>query len=193
MFVEKLTNDSLSFLAKRRGLQLQQMKAEAICNESMTALVSRVFDRIEQYSVELNAYLGCTDLQTSLTRPAHVREVTRYSKNRQPLETVTYFRARLASPTWSLIIRGKDSTVEVFLLPVGKSLGLTKSEADYEPIFVLTATLIKSIQEVEWELEDRGLTQMREQALSMEMFVRLIEATRNELEMDTVYDSSIEY
>lgn len=185
-FVERLTKESLSFLAKRKGMRLQQMHAEALCSESMSLIVRRVFDRLEQYSIELNAYLGCTDMQTAVTRPAHVREVVRYSKSRQPLETVTYFRARLASPSWSLVIRGNQGKIEFFLLPVSRVMGLTKTEAMFEPICTLTATVINGMSEVEWEIDEHPFTPQHEQNLSMELFARLIEITRGEMEEEAL-------
>lgn len=187
-FVERLTNESLSFLAKRKGMRLQHMQTMALYNESMSILVSRIFDRLESYSMELNAYLGCTDMQTVLTRPAHVREVTRYSKARQPMETVTYFRARIASPSWSLVVRGRENKIEFFLLPVERVMGLSKSEALFDPICTIQASEINEMQKVCWELDERPLTALREQEVSMELFMWLLDVTRKQLEDETIFE-----
>jgi hypothetical protein len=183
-FVEKLTNDSLTFLAKRQGMRLQQLHQAALQNESMTALMGRIFARIESYSIELNAYLGCTDLHTVITRPAHVREVTRFSKSRQPIETVTYFRARVGTSSWSLVVRGREGKVEFFLLPVERVMGLSKSEQLYEPLATLSAVIVPEMDSVEWELDERPLTNMREQELCMQLFATLIQATRDQMEAE---------
>jgi hypothetical protein len=190
-FVEKITNDSLSFLAKRQGMRLQQLHAEAICNESMVAVIGRIFDRLEQYSLEFNAYLGCTELQTVVTRPEHVREIVKFSKSRQPLEAVTFFRARLASPTWALVVRGKNGKIDFFLLPVARVMGLSKSEELYEPICSLNANVCNK-EVVVWELEDRLLTPNREQEIAMEMFARLIDRTRSQMDDDSMSEPELE-
>lgn len=187
-FVSRITDESLSFLAKRRGLRLQQMHAMARCNESMAILISRIFDRLEAYSWEVNASLGCTEMQTAITRPAYVREVTRFSKARQPLETITYYRARVASPSWSLVIRGKNGKIEAFLLPVQRVMGLSKTEDMYEPLFEMNATCINEDGAVEWDFDGKPLTELRELELSMEMFVRLIETTKDHLASEVYFD-----
>lgn len=181
-FVEKLTNDSLSFLAKRRGMRMIQMQREAVCSESMSVLIRRIFDRMETYSLQMNAYLGCTELQTVVTRPAHVREVTRYTKARQPVETVTYFRARLTSPSWSLVIRGKDGVIEMFLLPINRVMGLSKTEAMFDPIVTLNGAVNNEMTSVEWTCDGFALTNETEELLAMELFTRLIQATQGQME-----------
>lgn len=187
LFVNKVRDQSLSFLAERRGVRMQQMQKLAKLNESMTVVVRRIFDVLECFSLELNCYMGCTELQTSLTRPQHVREITKFSKARQPLETITYFRSRLATPSWSLVLRGKDDKIELFLIPVGKVMGLSKSEASYEPLFTLEAE-IRDGEEVVWSINKKPLTEMREHELCMDLFTRLIDTTKHQLEVDGAYD-----
>lgn len=181
-FVEKLTSDSLTFLAKRQGMRLQQLHEAAMLNESMTALMQSMFARIESYSLELNAYIGCTDLHTVVTRAAHVREVTKYSKARQPLESITYFRGRVGTHAWSLVMRGREGKIEFFLVPVEKVMGLSKTEAQFEPIATVSGTLNKDLETVDWEVNEWPLTRMREQDLCMELFASLIKATREHME-----------
>jgi hypothetical protein len=185
LFVNRLRDESLSFLAQRRGVRMQQMQRLARLNESMTIVVRRVFDVLECFALELNCYVGCTELQTALTRPQHVREVTRFSKSRQPLEIVAFFRARLASPSWSLVIRGRDDRIEFFLIPVGKVMGLSKSEASYEPVAVLAAQ-IKDDQ-VDWSLDNKPFSSDIEQELCMALFSKLIDATKQQLESDAMW------
>jgi hypothetical protein len=183
-FVNRLREQSLSFLAERRGLQLQQMERLASLNESMTCLLRNIFDVIECFSMELNCYVGCTELQTSATRPQHVLEIMKYSLSRQPLEAVTYFRARLASPSWSLVVRGKDGRIEMFLIPVGRVMGLSKSEAAYQPLAVLEATLDETTNAVSWSFEGRPLSSQCMQELCKQMFASLIETTQYQLQVD---------
>jgi hypothetical protein len=181
-FVEKITQDSLDFLAKRQGMRLQQLQQAAMLNESMTNLVARMFTRMESYSLELNAYLGCLDLHTVATRAAHVREVTRYSKTRQPIETITYYRARIGTHTWSLVMRGREGRIEFFLLPVERVMGLSKTESLFEPIATIDAELIAELDTVEWIHEERPLSELREEELCMNLFTKLIAATRESME-----------
>lgn len=183
-FVEKLTQDSLDFLAKRQGIRVQQMQQAALLNESMTNLVARVFARVEAYSLELNAYLGCTDLHTVVTRAAHVREITRYNKARQPIETITYYRARIGTHSWSLVMRGREGKVEFYLMPVERVMGLSKTEALYEPIASVTAIVDEEAGYVDWIHDERALTGLREEELCMDLFSKLISATRESMEVD---------
>jgi hypothetical protein len=179
-FVNKITTESLDFLAKRQGMRMKQMQIAALLNESMTQLLATMYARIEAYSLELNAYLGCTDLHTVVTRPSPVREVTRFNKARQPLETITYYRARVGTHSWSLVMRGKEGVIEFYLMPVARVMGLSKTEALYEPVATLTAGI--EGDQVYWECGDKPLTTLRQEELCMELFSALIQATRDHME-----------
>lgn len=183
-FVEKITQDSLDYLAKRQGMRVQQLRQAALVHESMTCVIGRIFARIEAYSLELNAYLGCTDLHTVVTRPSHVREVTRYSKTRHPIDSITFYRARIGTHAWSLVMRGREGHIEFYLLPVERVMGLSKTEALYEPIATIDAEVVTELETVDWLHDERPLSSVREEQLCMELFAKLISATKEAMDLE---------
>lgn len=178
-FVGKLTKKSLVFVAQRRGMHLAELERASIIGVSSRELVDRMFVFFYQCAAQLNSSLGLAGLMINHTTPQYVTEITRYSKMRQPLESVIYYRARLASPTWSLVIRAKDDVIEVFLLPSRAVLGLSKTEIHYPPLATLHADI--EDQQAVWEIDEKPLTPQRERDLCMIIFHKLLDRSMEQI------------
>ena len=172
-FVEKLRDDSMLFVAQQRGLKLSEMQRLSELNRSCAELVDHMFLFLCQCAIELNASLLYNDLRIVGTAPDFVSEVVRYNQARQPVETVTYYRARLASPTWSLVVRGKDDTIDFFVLSTGQLLGLSRIENGYKPAATLKAVIEDG--QVSWEIDLKPFAHERQDELCMLLFKRLVD------------------
>ena len=116
-FLEKITGDSLAFLADQ-GRPQAESNLHLVMTESMTSVVDEVFETLEPYIAEFNKALACTQLAVSSTSPATVRETVSYDGLRQPMSTLSSYRARVSTCRLSIVVRGQDDSVDFFLLPV---------------------------------------------------------------------------
>ncbi|HEY9869173.1 MAG TPA: hypothetical protein V6D08_08405 [Candidatus Obscuribacterales bacterium] len=181
-FIEKITKEAMEFLACHHGTRFKTVREELAYNQAMCALVERVFDSLRLFSFQFNRSLAWPDLHVTCTKPAFVTEVLRYNKLREPIESHNYFRARLSTRYVSLSIRGQKDTIEFFLVPVDKVIGLSRTEVAYQPSACLRAHLTGDL--VTWELDGEDLTEARLEVLCMDLFADLVRRSRDVLAGD---------
>jgi hypothetical protein len=176
-FVAKMANESVAFLNRLKQRQDTAARQQMLCNQSMTELLSLMFELIKSYSYDYNNAVGYGPLHIAITHPQTVTEVMRYDRQRNPLESITYFRARISTSSHSLVIRGQEDGIVFFILPVARALGLTKQETNYEPATLLRINADDS--QVHWETKlGTPLTPSQVEQISMALFQWLIEETK---------------
>lgn len=179
-WMRDLAKDSIEFIADVRGLQYKAVKRETIFNQSIAHIVTEIFTMLRAYSFEFNHSVGWNDLYITCSKPGFVTEVTRYNIFREPVESVTNFRARLSTRSWSVVIRGRKNKIDVMLIPVYKVIGLSKVETEFPPILSLTGTLTK--QQVQWHLNGQPLLEGQLETIAMEVFASLINKSKEAIQ-----------
>lgn len=172
-FVSNLCGETISHVARQKGLQLAQVRRIATINSSAIALINRIFNYLELCRLETNGSLGLNEMTIVSTEPQMVTEVLSFTKSRQPEKTVSYYRTRFATSNLALIIRAKDGIVECFLLPIEVVMGLSKSEQVYHPIATIEAEYDHS-GSVEWNIQGVPLNAYRTHSLCMVLFKQLV-------------------
>lgn len=172
----KLKEESMQFLAEKRGINLQQIYRESIYKKGIETLIDKIYGLLQRYQFEFNQVAGGTELHVSGTISGDVTEVVRFNKMREAEETKTYFRARLSTRTHSLVLRGKDDSIEFYLIPVNKVMALSKSEVDYKPL----ARIQVKISELGmmWRMAESTPAVDSLDELCMWLFSNLIQATK---------------
>jgi hypothetical protein len=178
----KLKEDSMQYLAEKRGIDLQQIYRESIYKKGIETLIDKIYGLLQRYQFEFNQVAAGTELHVSGTISGDVTEVTRVNKMREAQETKTYFRARLSTRSHSLVLRGKDDSIEFYLLPVNKVMALSKSEVDYKPL----ARIQVKISELGmmWRMADANPAVDSLDELCMWLFSALIQATKSAAQQD---------
>src|SRR5262249_40198929 len=110
-FIEKITKDAMDFLADHRGARYKAIREEMAYNQAMVCLVDRLFDSLRLYCFQFNRALGWPELHVTTTKPEFVTEVMRYNKLREPIESYSYYRARLSTRYVSLMMRGRRDKI----------------------------------------------------------------------------------
>lgn len=178
----KLKEDSMQYLAEKRGIDLQQIYRESIYKKGVETLIDKIYGLLQRYQFEFNQVAGGTELHVSGTISGDVTEVTRVNKMREAQETKTYFRARLSTRSHSLVLRGKDDAIDFYLIPVNKVMALSKSEVDYKP---LTRIQVKiSELGMMWRMSDGNPAVDSLDELCMWLFSHLITATKEAASKD---------
>jgi hypothetical protein len=178
-FVSRMRDSSLAFVARQRCMRRAHVERLAAFNQSGVNVVTAMFTLLHTCAIELNNSLGFSELNIVSTPPQQVSEALTFSKTRQPLQEVTFFRMRLATPTWSLVVRARHDRIECFLLPATRVMGLSLMENGYEPLAVITAHT--EDDGIEWSLSEKPLTQERLAELCMVLFKRLLDETKSSL------------
>lgn len=178
----RLKEDSMQYLAEKRGVHLQQIYRESIYKKGVETLIDKIYGLLQRYQFEFNQIAGGTELHVSGTISGDVTEVTRMNKMREAEETKTYFRARLSTRSFSLVMRGKDDCIDFYLLPVNKVMALSKSEGDYKP---LTRIQVKiSELGMMWRMADGNPQVDSLDELCMWLFSALVQATKDAASKD---------
>jgi len=173
----KLKEDSMQYLAEKRGVHLQQIYRESIYKKGIETLIDKIYGLLQRFTFEFNQIAGGTELHVSGTISGDVTDVTRYNRMREAEETKTYFRARVSTRNFSLVMRGREDCIDFYLIPVNKVMALSKSEVDYKPL----ATIQVKISEagMMWRMSDGTPTVDSLDELCMWLFSNLIQATKD--------------
>lgn len=176
-FVSGIASESIAFLDSLKNRKDSKAKQQRLCNQSMNELLALIFELLKSYAYDYNHAVGYGPLHIAITDPQTVTEVLRFDRQRNPLESVTYYRARLSTASHSLVLRGQDDGIVFFILPVARALGLTKQEAHYEPATLLRIKAENNL--VHWETKiGTPLTPSSVEAICMAVFQWLIEETK---------------
>lgn len=177
-FLSRMAVDSLDFIKQQRERMVKAKQEEQLCHNSMAAMTEHIFEILKSYSYELNNTLGYGPLHIAATNPQAVTEITKFNSLRQAEESITYYRGRLSTPSFSLILRGDKSGVQFFIIPVSRTLGLSKQESNFSPVMRLSTRMVDG--EVAWQTEKGSpLTSSMVEVICMNLFQRLIEETKS--------------
>jgi len=172
----KLKEETMQYLAEQRGVQLQQIYRESIYKKGIETLIDKIYGLLQRFTWEFNQIASGTDLHVTGTISGDVTEVTRYNKMREAEEVKTYFRARLSTSHASLTVRGRDASVEFYIVPTNRVMALSQSENQYKPIATIQVKITE--QGMMWRMKD-GVPQADSMDdLCMWLFGRLIEETK---------------
>jgi len=185
-WMRHLAQTSMSALATSRGTQVKAVEKQAILDQSTADLVSKIFSALRTYAFEYNQSIGWSELHITCSIPGFVTEVLRYNILREASETITHFRARLSSSTYSLVLRGRDQKIEVFLIPVSKSIGLTQTEKDFKPIVTFTSNV--QANKVDWYMDKQPLVDGHMELIAMELFSMLVGTSNETLQNNQTFN-----
>jgi hypothetical protein len=181
--MQQLIDESVTFLKEvhKDGFPPE---VRSILESSMVDVTARAYSILESISLELNNALGPSELWLSCTPPQFVSETLKFDRMRNPVESVTTFRARISSNVDSIVIRAHKGKVEFMLIPSDRAVGLTKVEANYHPLMTFTGLLRDN--HVEWQVEDRPLTEARLEKFCIEFFKYFLDETRKHIKQPPV-------
>jgi len=189
-FLNKITDDSIDFLRDQRTRMAKAQQEEQLCQNSMEVMTEHVFEVLKSYAYELNSALGYGPFHLAATNAQSVTEVLKFNGLRQPEETINYYRARLSTPSFSLVLRGDKRGIHFFIMPVARALGLSKQECQFLPILRLSNRLDDN-GTVCWQTESgRALTPSMVEVICMNIFQRLIDETKLQVRKEEESKSS---
>jgi hypothetical protein len=173
-WMSRLKAESVQFLQEKSDAPLTQR--ESMYKKGIEILIDKIFGLLQHFMYEFNKVAAGTDLHVSGTISGDVTEVTRYNKFREAEETKTYFRARFSTRLYSLVLRGKDESIDIFLLPVNRTMALSQTENDYSPLVTVQVKITE--EGMMWRLAEGYPSVDSLEALCMWLFRELIQKTK---------------
>lgn len=175
-FISNLAGETQQCLSDLQTIIHHAKRTQDAYEEATASLMEIVFDQMRSFAFEFNSAVGFSEVHITCTKPSLVTEVLRHNSLREPVETLSNLRARLSTRHFSLVIIGRAKSMEFFLMPVQKVIGMTKSEANYSPKASFEAAF--DGQGVSWQFERQVLTNELLERVLRDLFKQLIEASR---------------
>lgn len=171
-----LAEDTLAFLDAQKRAKMRRLQELRICTESMQRVMGDIVELLHPYAALMNRAMGKTALYTVTTGPEQVTEAVRNPSNPELVQTRTEFRARFSTCTWSLLFRGTENRISVYLIPADMVLRLNKVESTYRPVAQLRSRLEGN--RVEWSIDGQPLDRENFEFLCISLYHSMLERSQ---------------
>jgi hypothetical protein len=184
---QPVRSDYLDYLAQKTLTWADELELKRESNsfiqqkeiQTTTAVVDRIYAVLDAYVLELNKVCRIRDLHVTTTHPGHSLEVLEFDRARQPIKSLSLYRARFSTSRLSLVVRGLADRVEFYLLPCDRVMGLTRAEAEVGALMVFESEV--GMTAVSWSVEGKTLTDDRLERYSLLALEHLLDKTREEV------------
>ncbi len=187
--LEELANEALIFIEEESKQAEKRAKEEMVRSNAIYSYIAKIVETLSPYAGLVNTAVGHTELYTVLTGPEVIVEQIKLPGAHDSFEYRKDFRARFSTRTWSLLFRGTDSRIDIFLIPVDKVMRLTKVELFYKPV----ARLFAEVQgtQVTWALDGEDKHAREIMAYILQLFHQLLERTKSQMFRERSHGGSI--
>jgi len=187
--LEDLANEALLFIEEEQKQAKQREKEESLKSNAIHAYIGKIVGTLSPYAGLVNTAVGHTELYTVLTGPEQIVEHIKLPGAHDSYEVKRDYRARFSTRTWSLLFRGIDGRIDIFLLPVDKVMRLTKVESFYKPV----ARIFAEVQgaRVVWTLDGEEKSAEQRMTFILKQFHQLLERTKSQMFRDRNRNNAI--
>lgn len=185
---QPVRRDYLDYLAQKSNDYAHELEQKTvkqdICSiqsieQSTRAVVDRIYNILESYSLQLNKVSRTKALFISVTAPTISHEVLEFDRFRQPTKSLTVYRTRFSTQRLSLVVRGLGHQVKFFLLRGDRVIGLSQAEADVSPLMIFQSE--PAMTGLSWSVEAKPLTADRLERYSLLALEHLLDKTKEEV------------
>lgn len=180
--LEDLANEALLFIQEEQKQAKQREKEESLKSNAIHAYIGKIVGTLSPYAGLVNTAVGHTELYTVLTGPELIVEHIKLPGAHDSYEVKKDYRARFSTRTWSLLFRGIDGRIDIFLLPVDKVMRLTKVESFYKPVARIFAEVQGS--KIVWTLDGEEKSAEQRMTFILKQFHQLLERTKSQMFRD---------
>ncbi|MBA3993244.1 MAG: hypothetical protein C0469_06930 [Cyanobacteria bacterium DS2.3.42] len=186
--LEDLANETLHFLEEEEKQAKQRAKEVMLKSNAIHAYIGKIVETLSPYAGLVNTAVGHTELYTVLTGPEIIVEQIKLPGAHDSFEYRKDYRARFSTRTWSLLFRGVEGRLDIFLLPVDKVMRLTKVESFYKPV----ARIFAEVQgaRVIWTLDGEEKDATQRMAFILQLFHQLLDRTKTQMFRERSHVSS---
>jgi hypothetical protein len=180
--LEDLANEALQFIEEEQKHAKQKEKEDLLKSNAIHAYIGKIVGMLSPYAGLVNTAVGHTELYTVLTGPEIIVEQIKLPGAHDSFEIKKDYRARFSTRTWSLLFRGTEGRIDIFLLPVDKVMRLTKVESFYKPVARIFAEVQGS--KVLWIMDGEEKSAEERMSFILNQFHQLLERTKAQMFRD---------
>lgn len=180
--LEDLANEALTFIEEEHKHAKQREREELLKNNAIHAYIGKIVGMLSPYAGLVNTAVGHTELYTVLTGPEIIVENIKLPGAHDSYEIKKDYRARFSTRTWSLLFRGIDGRIDIFLMPVDKVMRLTKVETFFKPVARIFAEVNGS--KVVWTMDGQETSAEERMSFILKQFHQLLERTKAQMFKD---------
>ncbi|MGH9548161.1 MAG: hypothetical protein ACRD3W_02255, partial [Terriglobales bacterium] len=148
--------------------------------DDMRNWVDKMFDDFERYMFEYNKTVPHADLRINSERPTFIKSQlasTRYTSGHQ---ATTFFQGHLYTRYWALLIKGEETEVKAYVMPVDFLIGFETRQDEFKSYFEMRAAQNKKDRLV-WHIDAVPISFEGIPSISKALFSALVKATKGEL------------
>lgn len=180
--LEDLANEALIFIEEEQKHAKQREREELLKSNAIHAYIGKIVGMLSPYAGLVNTAVGHTELYTVLTGPEIIVENIKLPGAHDSYEIKKDYRARFSTRTWSLLFRGIDGRIDIFLMPVDKVMRLTKVETFFKPVARIFAEVSGS--KVVWTMDGQETSAEERMSFILKQFHQLLERTKAQMFRD---------
>lgn len=180
--LEDLANEALIFIEEEHKHAKQREREELLKSNAIHAYIGKIVGMLSPYAGLVNTAVGHTELYTVLTGPEIIVENIKLPGAHDSYEIKKDYRARFSTRTWSLLLRGIDGRIDIFLMPVDKVMRLTKVETFFKPVARIFAEVNGS--KVVWTMDGQETSAEERMSFILKQFHQLLERTKAQMFKD---------
>lgn len=180
--IQSLADEAMMFLEEEKSAAKRRQREGEIKGNAIHAYIGKIVEALSPYAGIVNMTVGHTEMHTVLTGPEIVSEEIKLPGAHDSFEYRRDYQARFSTRTWSLLFRGTDGRIDIFLMPVDKVMRLTKVETFYRPVAKLYADLRDT--RIHWILDGQELDAEQRSAFFLSLFHQLLDRTKNQMIKD---------
>jgi hypothetical protein len=136
-----------------------------------------LFDCFQQYEFEWNRSAPSVQMTVAVERPTTVVETLRSSLKGN--ETRQVFRGRISTQYWTLLIRGHETEIEGFILPIDQLISFASDPIHFTQFLQMRGEQTED-GDVRWFVDDVEITWDKIRAFGKQLFASLVHAAKTE-------------
>ncbi|MBU6451362.1 MAG: hypothetical protein KGS72_06265 [Cyanobacteria bacterium REEB67] len=150
-------------------------------NQSMAAVIDKLFDNFKRYSFEYNRIQENRELEINCERPASMRTTAEYADMGKPIK---YCLGHLAARHWAMIIQGEENRILVYVTPIEYLIGFKPTSGEFTPYLEMRLARApgKQPREFVWSVGGEPLSVDSLPVLARRLFTQLVKVTKGEAE-----------
>lgn len=150
-------------------------RSEAQAQQNMIAMLDAMFDCFQQYEYDFNKSMQGTNLVVHIERPSRFQESVGKGYNQK---VVDYFKGRVSTREWTLLLKGQEDQIEGYILPIEKLISFTAAPQDFSRYLVMQAFWRGG--EATWCIDEVPVPPGELRGLTKQFFGSLIQVARSD-------------
>lgn len=143
----------------------------------VTQFMDYLFDCLQQYEFEFNKSGPAPEMAVSTERPTTVVETLRSSLKGN--ETRQVFRGRLSTRYWTLLLRGHETELEGFIMPIDQLISFASDPIHFTQFLQMRGEL-KDDGDIRWFVDNVEITWDKIRAFGKQLFAALLHVAKME-------------